>query len=55
VFDFCAGALGFLVRGFQLEIPFGGAVGVVDQHEVRVVLKAFGLQFHGAAVLFDEF
>ena len=41
--------------GFQLEIPFGGAVGVVDQHEVWIVLQAFGLQFHGAAVLLDEF
>ena len=51
----CAGALGFQVGGFQLEIPFGGAVGVVDQHEVRIVLQAFGLEFHGAAVLLDEF
>ena len=52
---FCAGAFGFQVRGLQLEIPLRGAVGVVDQHEVRVVLQAFGLQFHGAAVLLDEF
>src|SRR5579872_7626114 len=49
-----AGALGFEVRGFQLEIPFGGAVGIVDQHQVWIVLHAFGLHFHGAAILFDE-
>ena len=48
-------AFGFQVRGLQLEIPLGGAVGVVDQHEVRVVLETFGLEFHGAAVLLDEF
>src|SRR5262249_35869876 len=39
----------------ESEIPFGGTVGVVDQHQVRVVLQAFGLNFHSAAVLFDEF
>ena len=50
-----AGALGFQMRGFQLEVPFCGAVGIVDQHQVRVVFQTFGLQFHGAAVLFDEF
>jgi len=50
-----AGTFGFQVRGFQLEVPFRGAVGVVDQHEVRIVLQAFRLEFHGAAILFDEF
>ena len=49
-----AGAFRFQMRGLQLEIPFGGTVGVVDQHEMRIVLQAFGLQFHGAAILFDE-
>ena len=42
------------MRSFQLEIPFGGTVGVVDQHEMRIVLQAFGLQFHRVAILFDE-
>lgn len=50
-----AGAFRFEMRGLQLEIPFGGTVGVVDEHEMRIVLQAFGLQFHGAAVLLDEF
>jgi len=49
-----AGALRFKVRGLQLKVPFGGAVGVIDQHEVWIVPQAFGLQFHGAAVLFDK-
>src|ERR1017187_9691785 len=39
----------------QSEIPFCGTVGVVDQHEVRVVLQTFGLQFHGAAILLTNF
>lgn len=39
----------------QSEIPFCRAVGVVDQHEVRIVFQALGLPFHGAAVLLDEF
>ena len=49
------GALGFEVRGLELEIPFGGTVGVIDQHEMWIVLQAFGLEFHGAAVLLDKF
>ncbi len=48
-------ALGFKVCGLQLEIPFRGTVGVINQHEMRIVLQSFGLQFHGAAVLLDEF
>ena len=48
-------AFRFEMSGLQLEIPFCGTVGVVDQHEVRIVLQAFGLQFHSAAVLLDEF
>ena len=52
---FCAGALGFEVGGFQLEIPFRWAVGVINQHQMWIVLQAFGLEFHGAAVLLDEF
>ena len=51
---FPAGALGFEVRGFQLEIPLSGTVGVVDQHEVWIVLQSFRLHFHRAAVLFDK-
>ena len=51
---FPAGALGFEVRGFQLEIPLRGTVGVVDQHQVWIVLQSFRLHFHRAAVLFDK-
>ena len=50
-----AGTLCFLIRRFQLEIPLGRTVCVVDQHKVRVVLQAFRLKFHGAAILLDEF
>lgn len=49
------GAFRFEMRGFELEVPFCGAVGVIDQHEVGIVLKAFGLQFHGAPILFHKF
>src|SRR5215469_12829966 len=45
---------GFKVCSFQLEIPFRGTVGVVDQHQVRIMLQAFGLKLHGAAVLLDK-
>lgn len=54
VLERLAGALGFQVRGFQLEIPFSGAVGIVDQHQMWVVFQTFGLHLHGAAVLLDE-
>jgi hypothetical protein len=55
MFHLAANAFGFEMRGFQLKVPFGGTVGVVDQHEMRIVLQAFGLEFHGAAVLLDKF
>src|ERR1022692_4533471 len=48
------GAFRFQVRRLQLEIPSRGTVGIVDQHEMRMVLQALGLQLHGAAVLLDE-
>src|SRR5579872_2091819 len=53
--EFCAGAFRFEVRGFQLEVPFRRTVGVVNQHEMRIVLQALGLEFHSAAVLLDKF
>ena len=40
---------------FQLEVPLGGAVGIIDQHQMRIMFQSFGLQFHRAAVLFDKF
>ena len=39
----------------QPEIPLRRTVCVVDQHEVRIVLQALGLEFHGAAILLHEF
>ena len=42
-------------RLLQLEVPLSGTVGVVDKHEVRVVLQALGLVFHRLAILLDEF
>src|SRR5580700_10906231 len=47
-------ALRFQVCGLQLEIPFCWTVRVIDQHEMWIVLQSLSLQFHGAAVLFDE-
>src|ERR1039457_2732220 len=49
------GLLHLQVSALQSEIPFCGAIRVVDQHEMRIVLQSFGLEFHGAAVLLDEF
>ena len=39
----------------QGEIPFGGFVGIVDEHEAGVVFEAFGLLDHGELILTDEF
>src|ERR1700676_4837561 len=51
-----AAVLLYLEHGvLQTEIPFCRTVGVVDQHEVRIVFQALGLQFHGAAILLYEF
>jgi hypothetical protein len=47
--------LHFQHGALQPEIPFRGAVGVVDQHQVRIMFQALGLQFHGAAVLLHKF
>ena len=49
-----AGALGFEMGGIQSEIPFRGAVGVVNQHEMRIVFQAFGLLRHRLRILRDE-
>ena len=43
------------MRGLQLEVPLGGTVGVINQHEMRIVLQTLGLIFHGLAVLLDKF
>ena len=53
--ELAAVPLHFQQRVLQTEIPFCGAVGVVDQHEVWIVFQAFGLKFHGAAILLHEF
>src|SRR5579864_7086861 len=50
-----AGALGVEVCGFELEVPLSGEVGVVDQHQMGIMLESFGLQFHCAPILFDKF
>src|SRR5439155_9482986 len=39
----------------EREEPFGGAVGVVNQHEIGVIAQAFSLLFHCALVLENEF
>lgn len=39
---------------FQLEVPLGGAVSVVNQHKVGIASETFGLHFHGSLVLTNE-
>ena len=55
MFHLRARALGFQVCRLQSEVPLGGAIGVFDQHQMRIVFETFALQFHGAAVLLDKF
>ena len=49
-----AGTPGLQVRRLQLEVPLGGPVGVVHQHQGGAVAQADRLLFHRQAVLFDE-
>jgi hypothetical protein len=49
-----AGALRFLVCGFQLEIPARLAIGIVNQHHAVLVLQSHGLFFDYFGVLADE-
>lgn len=55
VLHFATVALGFEVGSLQLKIPFSGPVGIVDEHEMRVVLQTFSLEFHSAPVLLHKF
>jgi len=43
MFHLFTGSLRLQVRRFQSEVPLGGTIGVVDQHQMRVVLQAFCL------------
>src|ERR1700733_15300412 len=49
-----AGALGFQVRGLQLEIPARLAVGIVHQHHAFLILQAERLLFDHFTVLANE-
>jgi hypothetical protein len=49
-----SGAAGLEIGLLELEIPLGGTIGVVDQHEMGIVLQTFRLSFHGLAILLDE-
>ena len=55
MFNFRSTALRFQVRGFELKVPFGRAIRVINQHQVWIVFQPFRLQFHGSAVLLYEF
>ena len=44
----------FKVSPLELEVPLGRAVSIIDQHEVRTLLQAFGLHLHRFLVLADE-
>lgn len=48
------GAFSFEAALFEGEVPFGGDVGVVDEHEAGVRAEAAGLLDHGLLVLGDE-
>ena len=54
MFERCAGALVFEVGALQGEVPLGGLVGVVDEHERGIVFESLGLLDHGALILADE-
>ena len=49
-----AGLHGCEVGGFQLVVPLGRSVGVVDQHQRRFVLQADRLPLHGLFILLHE-
>src|SRR5690348_509165 len=49
-----ASASGFQQVRLQPEIPLGGPVRIVNQHQTRVVLQTFGLQDHRFLVLSQE-
>lgn len=49
-----ARAFRFEMGSFQLEIPFGGTIGVVNQHEMRIRFQSFSLLGHRSRVLCDK-
>jgi len=49
-----AGTLSLQVGCFQLEVPLGGAIGIINQHEAGIMSQSDGLLLHGAPVLVDE-
>src|SRR5712691_9046637 len=49
-----AALAGFKARGLQLVIPLGGSVGVIQQHQGRLVAEAERLTLHDALVLVEE-
>lgn len=49
-----AGALRFEMRGLELEIPFGGTIRVVNQHQMRIRFQADRLFGHRVGILRDK-
>src|SRR2546428_9226474 len=49
-----AALAGFQARGLELVIPLGGSVGVIQQHQGRLVAEAERLTLHDALVLVEE-
>jgi len=43
------------VRPFNPKIPLRGSIGVVNEHEMRVVFEPLRLSLHRLPILFDEF
>src|SRR6266700_3645559 len=52
---FCSGSFRFEVRGLERKVPLRRTIGIIDQHQMWIMLQTFALQFHGSPVLFDEF
>src|ERR1700674_1971722 len=50
-----AASASFQMGCLQSEIPLGGAVGRLNQHQVRIVFQAFGLLLHSLPVLLYKF
>jgi hypothetical protein len=49
-----ASATGIEMGLLELEVPLGGTIGVVDQHEMGIVFQTFRLSLHGLAILLDK-
>ena len=54
MFRLSATPLGFEMRRFQREVPFGWTIGVINQHKMWVVFQPLSLQLHRVPVLLHK-